>query len=385
MARRRANQEGTIFYRESRRKWVAEVTLNGRRITKYANSQRECRDWIHEMRIKIGKGLTFTGTQVTLEKFAKTWLAGKELSLRSGTIDQYRQIVEQHILPTIGKMRLQDISPAHLKHLYLAKKEAGEGARTVQMIHAVMYNMLKRAMKEGVLGRNPADAVERPKVEETERRILSEEQARQLVIATMDKRLGTLIYLALITSMREGELLGLKWSDLDWKKGQLHVQRQVQRITGEGLVFVPPKTKAGQRKIKLGQGALERLAAHRSEQELLKAAQRERWEENDLIFPNNLGRPMGCENMISEFKQLLAENGLPKIRFHDLRHTSISFLLDSGTPVNTVQKRAGHSKASVTTDTYGHSLARAEEEAAERIEEMITPVPVPVAVKSLSK
>jgi len=374
MGHRRTNNEGSIFYREDRQRWVAAVSLNGRRLFKYSKTRKECWDWLKETLAKIDNGLTFAGTQVTLEKYAPTYLAGKELILRPGTMDQYRQIIQQHILPQLGKMRLQEIQPVHLKQLYLAKKEAGEGARTVQMIHTVLYNLLKQAMIEGILGRNPAAAVQRPKREDAERKILSEEQARQLIIATRNERLGTLIYLALITSMREGELLGLKWSDLDWKKGQLHVQRQVQRVTGKGLVFVPPKTKAGQRKIKLGQVTLDRLTAHRGEQELLKVAQGERWEENDLIFPNSLGRPMGCENMNTEFKRLLAENGLPKIRFHDLRHTSISFLLDSGTPINTVQKRAGHSKASVTTDTYGHSLSRAEDEAAERIEEIVTPV-----------
>ena len=197
----------------------------------------------------------------------------------------------------------------------------------------------------------------------------------------MDTHIGTLIYIALMTGMREGELLGMKWPDVDWEKSQVYIQRQLQRIKGQGSVLVPPKTKAGRRQIMLGQGTVERLAAHKREQELMKAAMEKRWEENDLIFPNILGKPMASENMLTEFKRLLKKNGLPMIRFHDLRHTSISFLLDIGTPVNTVQQRAGHSKASVTTDTYGHSMVRSEREAAERIEEMLTPV----AVKLLSK
>jgi integrase len=261
------------------------------------------------------------------------------------------------------------------------KKEEGRGARTVQLIHTVMHAILRQAMKEGILGRNPADAVERPKVEQAEFHTLSEEQAQRLVIASLNTRLGMLIYLALMTGMREGELLGLKWSDVNWGKSQLHVQRQLQQTKGRGLVLVPPKTKAGQRKIMLGLGTMERLEAHRKEQELIKAAMYERWQENDLIFPNTLGKPMSNSNMYDDFKQLLNQAGLPSIRFHDLRHTSISFLLDIGTPVNTVQRRAGHSKASVTTDTYGHSLSHAEAEAAERIEELVTPV----AVKLLSK
>jgi integrase len=376
MGHRRANNEGTIFYRANRSEWVGAVSLNGRRLFKYAKTQRECRQWVKETLTKIGNGLTFSGTQVTLEKYVATWLDGKELSRRPHTVRQYRQLVEFHILPLIGKMRLQEIQPTHLKQLYLAKKNEGRGARTVQLIHAVMHSILNQAVKEGILGRNPASAVERPKVEQTERHILTDRQSQQLILGSMGTRLETLIYMALMTGMREGELLGLKWPDVDWTKGQLHIQRQLQRIKGEGCVLVPPKTKAGRRQIKLGQGILDRLAAHQREQELMKAAMRDRWEENDLIFPNTLGKPMASENMLVEFKRLLKENGLPMIRFHDLRHTSISVMLDMGTPVNTVQRRAGHSKASVTTDTYGHSLAHSEDEAAERIEELLTPVAI---------
>lgn len=213
-------------------------------------------------------------------------------------------------------------------------------------------------------------------MEVAERKILTEEQAQHLIIATTGTRYGTLIYMALMTGMREGELLGLKWSDVDWTKGQLHVQRQLQVMKVDGSVMVPPKTKAGRRQIKLGPGTLDRLAKHREEQDAQRVTNRARWEENDLIFPNTIGKPMSSRNMYEDYKHLLSENGLPAINFHALRHTSLSFLLDMGTPVNTVQQRAGHSKASVTTDTYGHSLGHSEVEAAKRIEELLTPIAV---------
>ena len=381
MARRRANNEGTIFYREARRKWVGQVSLEGRRLTKYADTQRECRDWIRETLTKIGSGLTFQGTQVTLAEYMSSYLDGKEISRRQGTVHQYRQIAGQYILPFMGKMRLQEIQPSHIKQLYLARREAGASPRLVQMIHTLLYGVMKQAMREGILGRNPVESVERPKVEQAEMQILTEVQAQQLVIASDSSRVGALIYLALMTGMREGELLGLKWSDLDWAKGILHVHRQLQFVSGQGNVLMSPKTRAGRRQIKLGQGTLERLASHREQLDLQKAAMGDRWEENGMMFPNTFGRPMADKHMYQEFKKLLKANNLPDIRFHDLRHTSISFLLDMGTPVNTVQRRAGHSKASITTDTYGHSLSHSEDEAAEKIEEMLTPV----AVKLLSK
>jgi integrase len=381
MTHKRANNEGTMYYREDRRQWCAQVSLDGRRLTKYARTQGECRDWIREMLRKIGNGMTFSGTQVTLEQYVGSWLDGKAISQRPGTVVQYRQICGQHILPTLGKYRLLEIQPPHLARLYLTKQEEGFGARTVQLIHTVIHCVLQQAVKEGILGRNPADAVQRPKVEVKEFHILNEEQAQRLVIASQNSRYGMLFYLALMTGMREGELLGLQWSDLDWKKGVLNIQRQLRKAGGHGYVMMPPKTKAGRRQVKLGQGTLDRLAVHRQQLEQQREALGERWTECDLVFPNTVGKPMTSKNMILEFKRILKENGLPDIRFHDLRHTSITFLLSSGTPVNTVQQRAGHSKASVTTDIYGHSMGSRGDEAAETIEEMLTPI----AVKLQSK
>jgi integrase len=181
-----------------------------------------------------------------------------------------------------------------------------------------------QAVREGILGRNPADAVERPKVEETERQILNEAQVRQLIIAASNTRYGMIIYMALMTGMREGELLGLKWSDVDWSKGQLTIQRQLQVLKTGGSALVPPKTKAGRRIIKLGESNLDKLARHREAQCLLKEVMGERWEENELIFPNTLGKPMAARNLLADFKRILKENGLPDIRFHDLRHTALS-------------------------------------------------------------
>jgi integrase len=376
MAHRRANNEGTIYYRPGQGGWCAQVSLNGKRLTKYARTQREARDWIRETITKIGNGMTYSSTRFTLEAFVATWLDGKELSRRPQTVFQYRQMAEQHILPIMGKMRLQEIQPAHLKQLYLAKKEEGRGARTVQLIHTVMHAILGQAVREGILGRNPVDAVERPKVEQAERQILNEAQVRQLIIAASNTRYGMIIYMALMTGMREGELLGLKWSDVDWSKGQLTIQRQLQVLKTGGSVLVPPKTKAGRRIIKLGESNLDKLARHREAQCLLKEAMRERWEENELMFPNTLGKPMAARNLLADFKRILKKNGLPDIRFHDLRHTALSFMLDMGTPVNTVQKRAGHSKASVTTDTYGHALAHSEDELVKKLEELLTPIAV---------
>ncbi len=171
--------------------------------------------------------------------------------------------------------------------------------------------------------------------------------------------------------MRKSEILGLKWSDMDWEKSILRVERQLQQASWSGAVLAPTKTKAGRRQIKLGKIGLTYLEAHRQRQEIQKALAGDHWKENGMIFTTSIGTYIDQTKVSREFKRLLKQAGLPDIRFHDLRHTSISFLLDIGTPVNTVQSRAGHSKASVTTDIYGHVMAHSQDEAAENIEGIV--------------
>jgi integrase len=375
MARRRTNNEGTLYQRKDGL-WCAQVSLEGHRLSKYGRTQRECRDWIKATLAQIDTGLIYDSTHITLQRFVETWLNGVDLARREKTALQYRQIARNYILPRLGKMRLQDIRSVHIRRMYVSFREGGTGARTLQLIHAILHNALNQAVREGILLRNPAEAVERPRVEAKEFKIFTEDQARQFLLATSGHRNEALFYLALTTGMREGELLGLKWSDVDWIKGVLNVQRQLQRIDHKGLAFVPPKTKSGIRQIKLGQGMLDRLAEHRLRQDCEREACGGRWQENGLIFPSSIGTPLEPHRIYDEFKELLVKAGLPDMRFHDLRHTALSLLIEMGIAVTTVQQRAGHSKASVTTDIYGHSMSKSQERAAEMIEELIIPVAV---------
>ena len=375
MARRRANHEGTI-YRRKDGLWCAQVSLDGHRLTKYSKTQRECHDWIKTMLDKIDNGLTYGSVHITLESFINSWLNGKQLSLRERTVFQYRKIAENYILPRLGRMLIQDIRPVHILRMYSAIQEGGTGARTLQLVHTVLHNAFDQAVREGTVLRNPIDAVKRPRWEHKEFKTFTEDEVRQFLLATAGHRYEALFYLALTTGMREGELLGLKWSDLDWSKGVLNIQRQLQRIEHKGLFFVSPKTRAGRRQIKLGQGMLDRLAEHRKRQELERVEAGSRWQENDLIFPSSIGAPFEGHRIWDEFKELLVKAGLPDMRFHDLRHTALSLLMDMGIAVTTVQQRAGHSKASVTTDIYGHSMSRSQDQAAEQIDELVTPVAV---------
>jgi integrase len=373
MAKKRGNNEGTVYKRNDGR-WCAQVSLSGRRITKYAKTQRECHDWVREITNKIEHGMTFDATQLTLERYLQSWLDGKDLSIRPNTARNYRRYAEQHILPVIGKLRLQNIQPAHIRQLYLRMQVEGKGERTIQLVHATLHCALKQAVRERLIGYNPMDAVQRPRVETQAFEIFTEEQARTFLAATRDHPYEALFYLALTTGLRKGELLGLMWSDVDWEKSSLRVERQLQQASWSRAELVPTKTKSGRRQVKLGKATLAKLQEYRLRQETQKTLAGNDWHENGMIFTTSIGTYIDQSKVSREFKRILRENDLPDLRFHDLRHTSISLLLDIGTPVNTVQRRAGHSKASVTTDIYGHVMAHSQDAAAENIEEIVIPL-----------
>ncbi len=172
------------------------------------------------------------------------------------------------------------------------------------------------------------------------------------------------------------ELLGLKWLDLDWNKGIIRIQRQVQRVKSQGMVFMPPKTKAGCRSIQLGEGTLQILRRHLVQQDLDRAIAGKRWKELNLIFPSSVGTPQSPSNLLKGFKALILQAGVKKIRFHDMRHTAASLMLNHGVPVLIVSKILGHSKPSTTLDIYGHLIPIMQDGVASLMDDLVTPIPV---------
>jgi len=194
------------------------------------------------------------------------------------------------------------------------------------------------------------------------------------MISVKESRFKTLYQLALSTGMRQGELLGLKWSDLDWNHSTLQIKRQLQYIVVKYLVFSDLKTHFSLRAIKLGSNILDELRAHRQRQEAEIVRVGKKWDDNDLIFPSSFGTPINPRNLVRDFKKFLKRASLPNIRFHDLRHTAATLMISHGVPVNVVSKILGHSKVSVTLNIYAHSNTDMQEQAAKIMDDLTTPI-----------
>ena len=374
----RGKKEGSISRRPNGH-WRAQVsTENGRRISHDFATRIEAQAWLRNMQNQLEQGYDYAGGKTSLANYLAAWLVTSRLSLRKKTADQYERIINKHIVPRIGSIALKDLSLSRIEQFYGELLLANVGIRSVRVIHSILHRALNKAVKYDLVVKNPAHGAALPKYKQAEMKYLDESQVPVFLVAASGSPYEALYYLAITTGMRQGELFGLQWSDLHWNDALLYVQRQSQRAAGKGHWFEEPKTRAGKRIIKLGESTMQKLREHRERQQWQKAFAGERWQEYDLIFPSSVGTPGDPSNLRKDFLGILDRAGLPKIRFHDLRHTAASLMLNRNIPAIVVSKRLGHAKPSTTLDIYGHLLPEGQEEAARLMDEIITSVPVAI-------
>jgi integrase len=304
--------------------------------------------------------------RLTVEDFLTRWLEDVVRPTRQpGTYGNYRKDVRQHIVPAIGRRPLSKLTAVDVQRLLQLKVDAGLSPRTVQGIRATLRAALSRAVKWNIVPRNVAALVDPPRGERTERQPLTPEQARCLLDAAKGNRHEALYTVAVALGLRQGEALALRWSDVDLDGRALRVRRSLCRVTGEGLVFKEPKTKASRRTIDLPDATVAALRAHKVRQLEERLIAGGAWEDHDLVFPSRKGTPYDAGELREQFGKLLKRAGLPHQRFHDLRHCCASLLLAQGVPARVVMEILGHTQISTTMDLYSHVMPAARREAAD--------------------
>ena len=284
---------------------------------------------------------------MTVGEYLDKWLLTVRDTVRERTWKRGEEVVRLHLIPALGKTRLDRLNALQVQALYRSKLESGLAARTVRMVHTTLHKALKQAVRWSLIPRNVAEAVDPPRERNTEVRPLDEGQVKSLLRAARGERFETLYILAVTTGMRSGELLGLQWGDVDLEAGTL----QVRRTVFNGRIEAP-KTSKGRRSIRLTQTSVEAL--------------RERPRASEWVFCTRTGRPVSVHNVHNRsWKPLLRKAGLPpETRFHDLRHTCATLLLTKGVHPKIVQEMLGHSSISITLDTYSHVMPNMQGEAA---------------------
>ena len=370
MASRRGNNEGSIYQRKNG-KWQAQVSIDGRRIGKTLKTKLECQEWVRQMETQKDKGLSFSAASATAKDYLEEWLAHIKPNLRDKSWRQYRGIVHNHVIPKIGSIKMIDLAAWQIQSFYSWQLSQGTGKRTVQLTHTVLHKAFQDAKRHGMLATNPFTLVARPRVEKKEMKFLTDVEVRQLLIAVQGNRNEALYQLAVTTGMRQGELLGQKWSDIDWATSTTHVKRQLVRITGKGLVLTQPKTHRSIRTVQLGPDTLRKLMEHRNSQEVEFGRP---VSQEDFVFQSRVQTPIDPRRLWGEFKEILRTAGIKDVRFHDLRHTAASLMLSSGMAVIKVAQQLGHSKPSTTLDLYGHLIPGFDRDAGARIDQLVNPI-----------
>lgn len=247
----------------------------------------------------------------------------------------------------------------------------GLSPRTIIQARAILGRALREAEVAGLVARNAARLARPPRVPHIEMHTLDAAQARALIEAAKGNRLGALYALALASGAREGELLALRWSDVDWGRSSVRISRTLLRVTG-ALLFAEPKTASSRRTVPVGASTIEALRRHRitQTQERLRAGTA--WEDLDLVFATELGTPIDAGNLLRRTHYPLLERaGLPRLRFHDLRHTAATLLLEAGAHPRVVAERLGHASPSLVMNIYGHVTERMQTEATATLERVL--------------
>lgn len=372
MATKRGNKEGTI-YKKSNGKWRAQLSLGGRRLSFTASTHAEARDWLRTTSNQIDVGLTFKASKITFGEFLNEWLASVRQRRAVTTAYSYEQLTRTYIQPALGKIKLRELSPTIIQHFYNSRVSEGTGLRTVQKSHTVIHASLNAALKMGLIGRNPADATQPPKPVQKEMRFFTPNQARKFLEKTRQAgdRNYALYFVAMATGMREGELLGLRWENIDLENEVLNVTHTLIRLPGGGLKLTRPKTKTSVRSIRLGKQTVLVLKEQRVRLQGERKAAGVLWHDTGHVFPSTIGTPTDPSNLLRQFRHALKITNAPKLRFHDLRHTAAALMLNNGVDVLIASRLLGHAKPSITLDVYGHLIPSVQAEAAEILERLI--------------
>lgn len=382
MTRRRGNSEGTIYYDEKKGRWVVQVTTrtmegHRRRPKYYFATQKAAAEGKSRILEEIRRG-TLILDDMALEQFVEEWLRSSVATrTRPRTLDSYSGLMRLHVLPTLGDIKLTKLTPAPVQRLLNDKLSEGLSPTTVQRIRDVLRNALNQAVRWGYVSRNVVQLTDPPKVEPAELVPWSLDEARQFLKFVEDDRLHAAFLLAAVTGMRRGELLGLRWEDVDLERGVLSVRTSMQRLSGKGLVSSPPKTAQSRRTLQIAPAICNALGRHRERQHLEREFAGEAWEESGYLFTSLVGTPMDPRNLSARFQELVKKAGVRRVRLHDLRHFAATVQLMDGAPVKAVQAQLGHSNSSTTLDIYGHVSPVVSRHMAERIAELVFPLEGP--------
>ena len=367
--KRKENGEGTIRLRPDGR-WEARLYTDSGRISIYGLSSQEVRRKLSAMRGTIENGEYAKSSSLTVEEWILIW-EKDHLDVKPGTLRRYDGDIRNHIIPALGMIILSQLKVADVEKACREWRKEGLSAKSVKNAHGVLHSALDKAVESGLIKKNVSSGCNLPKGQQDEMRPLEDEEVAVFLKLAKEDLLYPLYYIALFTGMRQSELMGLTWDCINFRKGTIHITKQLLRINafqhkGE-YHFVPTKTNK-QRIIEPAYQVMEMLREVQKRQTEWKEQCGDAWKgEDDLVFTNPDGTHLSNSNVYRHFKRIMKQMSLNEVRFHDLRHTYAVLALQNGIDIKTVSASLGHYSVAFTMDKYGHVSNTMRKMASEKI------------------
>ena len=350
--------------------------------TTVKGTKKEAEKRLGEILHQLDTGTFTKPGKMTVGEYLGQWLKDYRPSIGPHSAQTYEFFIERHIKPAIGQIPLTSLKPEHLQRLYSDKLSTGRrdgtgglGNRSVRYIHSTLHKALQSAVKLGMIARNPADAVDVPKVKRQEMQVMSEDDIHTFLEAAKSTPYYALFHMALFTGMRRSELLALRWSDMDLLMCQAFVNRTLHRLNNGEIIFGETKTGKSRRMVALSPRTCSVLQEYRQKQEQNRLLAGHPLQESDLVFSHLDGKTLLPDSVTHAFMVLAQRTGLKGIHLHSARHTHATLMLKQGIHPKIVQERLGHATISTTLDLYSHVSPGLQEAAAKRFDELLSTKP----------
>lgn len=378
---RRLNGEGSIYQRNDGR-WCCQIAIEGKPRYLYGKTAQEVKDKRDELKDQASKGILPEPNKVTVEQWLKTRMeVYKKDSLKPSTYHSYNQLIRLHINPRIGDKKVKDLKPSHIQKLinecYREGRKDGTGGlsgRTVKYIHSILLQALDQAIKEKLIAYNPAsaDSINLPRHEKPDIQPLYTEQARGFLQAIKNNSLYPLYLMDISTGLRRGELLGLKWQDINFTDKTATIKRSLIQVGGKVVLQESVKTKKSKRIVSLTDDVIAELKRLKARQAQDKLSIGQAYQNDGYVFCWEDGRPLRPDYVYHHFVDLLEELNLPKSRFHDLRHSFATIMLEQGVDLETISAMLGHNSLAITADIYTHVRQEIQAAAANKMNDALS-------------
>jgi len=325
-----------------------------------------------EMIAQFERGELVISKKQTLASYLEFWLENyAKTNLRQSTYTNHEIAVRSRLIPSLGHHELDKLTPLRVTKYLAELQKEGLSADYIKYLHSVLSKALNQAVKWQLVPKNIMEHVDPPRLIQKEIVTWTAEQANEFLSYAKDDKYYIAFVLAIYTGMRRGEILGLRWKDVDFEQSRISVQQTLYRPANSGIIFQEPKTKSAKRRIAIPQFVVKELKSHRAKQNALRIQYGAGYQDHDLVVCYDDGRPQDPRNLLRHYERIIKRSGLPYIRFHDLRHTHATMLLQLGEHPKVVSERLGHSRVGITMDVYSHVLPDMQKDAADNFEKMM--------------